>query len=127
MYETKITDKRWWIYDILGNAGWLIYIICLVIWLKKGITLISLAAVIPTLFIVIGITELVNERVNRLDRVLSRARLFRGFGALTLAGIAAVPVSIAGVMTAKASVLMLSGSIMLAVFAGLIFHSFKRI
>ena len=29
IYETKISDARWWAYDIPGNAGWIAYLICL--------------------------------------------------------------------------------------------------
>ena len=30
LYESKISDARWWIYDIPGNIGWIIYFVCCV-------------------------------------------------------------------------------------------------
>ena len=37
LYETKISDTRWWAYDIPGNAGWIAYLVCLFHSLKRGL------------------------------------------------------------------------------------------
>lgn len=91
MYETKISTVRWIMYDIPGNIGWILYIIgygrilathCISQHLPTNILL-----TIPVLLIVIGIAEMISERLAKLDRILCADCLWRGFGALTLAGL----------------------------------------
>jgi len=37
LYETKISDKRWYLYDIPGNVGWIAYIVCVILgFIKHG-------------------------------------------------------------------------------------------
>ena len=142
MYETKISDGRWMAYDIPGNLGWISYITGLLLsFLKKPefmdsrvLFALLLVSVIPALMMLIGILELINERIHKLDRILSKKRLYRGFGMLLFGGIAGTVLSalalICGLVTGKDSLayvwLMLCGGILCAVFAGLLFKGYKR-
>ena len=45
-YETKISDARWWAYDIPGNAGWIAYLVCLVKSMKSGLNAFNALALL---------------------------------------------------------------------------------
>ena len=83
MYETKISDARWIAYDIPGNIGWIVYIVTVIIALINKPDIFSYCAIIPSVLILIGIVELISERIAKLDRILPKARLYRGFGTLS--------------------------------------------
>ena len=95
IYETKISDAKWIAYDIPGNIGWILYFVGIVLcfadqsqWLGSPLMMtLLMIAVIPAVLMLVGIVELISERIAKLDRVLPRIRLLRGFGALTLGGI----------------------------------------
>ncbi len=128
MYESKISTRRWMVYDVLGNAGWIIYFVCLGLLLKRGINAFSVVAAVPAILMLIGITELISERIQRLDWVLPKIRLYRSFGALTLGGIIGIVVSAAGLLFGRGSSLiwfMLAGSALCALFAWLLFREYK--
>ena len=128
LYESKISTRRWMVYDVLGNAGWIAWIVCLVLLFRNGIDAFAVLAVLPALVMLIGIAELISERVQKLDWVLPKARLYRGFGALTLGGVMGIPVSAAGLLSEKVSALvwfMLAGSALCALFAWLLFREYK--
>ena len=77
----------------------------------------------------LGVGELISERIAGLDRVLPKRRLLRGFGALTLGGIGGMLVSVIGLATQKEKkhpVIMLMGSLLCAVFAGLCWQGYKK-
>ncbi len=129
LYETKISDGRWWAYDVPGNVGWIAYLACLVKSLKRGVTAFSLLALLPGGLRLLGVGELISERIAGLDRVLPRRRLLRGFGALTLGGIGGVIVSVFGLAAQKEKnnpAIMLAGSVLCAVFAGLCWQGYKK-
>ena len=83
IYETLISDARWWAYDIPGNIGWILYLICLLQcfvkrpeFLEIPLVLISLViGILPAIAMVVGVAELINERILKLDRILSKKRL----------------------------------------------------
>ena len=129
IYETKISDARWWAYDIPGNAGWIAYLACLVKSLKRGLSTFNIAALLPGGLMGLGVGELISERIAGLDRVLPKRRLLRGFGALTLGGIGGMVVSALGLATQKEKknpAIMLAGSVLCAVFAGLCWQGYKK-
>ena len=129
LYETKISDARWWAYDIPGNAGWIAYLICLAKNLKRGLNAFSLAALLPGGLMLLGVGELVSERIAGLDRVLPKRRLLRGFGALTLGGIGGMLVSAFGLAVQKEKkhpTIMLMGSVLCALFAGLCWKGYRK-
>ena len=133
MYETKISTARWIVYDLPGNIGWILYFVELGRLLaKNGLSqhlFAGIFLIIPALLMLIGIIELISERIAKLDRVLPAVRLWRGFGALTLGGVLGIPVSIA---TASVNIstanwlIMLIGSVLCAVFAGLLLIGYKK-
>ena len=129
LYETKISDAKWIAFDIPGNVGWIVYIVCLVLALKGGISLFPLLSCLPAVLMLIGVAELISERVRKLDRVLPRIRVLRGFGALTLGGILGIPAAVIGLVTRPGSSLprwMLGGAVLCAVFAGLLFTGYRQ-
>ncbi len=129
IYETKISDARWWAYDVPGNAGWILYLACLFKNRKRGLNAFNLAALLPGGLMGLGVGELVSERIAGLDRVLPKRRLLRGFGALTMGGIGGMLVSVLGLAAEKEKkrpALMLAGSLLCAVFAGLCWKGYKK-
>lgn len=144
MYKTEISDAKWWICDILGNIGWIAYLTALVMcYIKKtefmefcGLTIVMFLAIIPAICMVVGLVELVNERIHKLDRTLSKVRLYRGFGALTIGGIAGAAISLAGIIYVNIAArdveilylyVLFAGSTLCATFAGLCFKGYQKI
>ena len=142
IYETLISDARWLAYDITGNIGWILYLICLIQCFVKRpefmeipLVLISLlVGILPAVAMIIGIAELISERILKLDRILPKKRLYRGFGALTWGGFGGIIVGLTGLFAGlrgghsmgecKLLVLLVVGGALCAVFAGLIFKTF---
>ena len=125
-YKSEISVKRWIVYDIFGNAGWIMYFICAGLLLKSGATLIVL---IPAILMLVGIIELISERVVKLDYVLPKKRLYRGFGALTLGGISGTIISgiSFGIVGNRLFLWMTIGGVLCGVFAGLLFREYHPV
>lgn len=95
MYKTDITPTRWIVYDIFGNVGWIAYYVVLVKCFAEkpefmqywGLAAVAVLAIIPALLMLVGLVELISERIQKLDYILPKARVYRGFGALSLGGI----------------------------------------
>lgn len=95
MYKTDITPTRWIVYDIFGNIGWIAYYVVLVKCFAEkpefmqywGLAAVAVLAIIPALLMLVGLVELISERIQKLDYILPKARVYRGFGALSLGGI----------------------------------------
>ena len=129
IYETKISDARWWAYDIPGNAGWIAYLVCHVKSWKRGLNAFNLAALLPGGLMLLGVGELICERIAGLDRVLPKRRLLRGLGALTAGGVTGMLVSALGLAAEKETkrpAIMLLGSLLCAVFAGLCWKGYRK-
>ena len=129
LYETRISAGQWWAYDLPGNTGWIIWLICTWKCLARGISLFSVLALLPAILMIIGIIEIVSERISKLDRILPKKRLLRGFGALTLGGIAGIPVAVTGIILQVNSSLplwMLAGAVLCGLFAGLLFKGYRK-
>lgn len=142
LYETKISDARWWVYDILGNIGWITYIavmICLFrnppAYMEIPLVKFSLiVGILPLLAMLVGIIELISERIQKLDRILPKKRLYRGFGALTWGGCGGIIVSLTALFTSIRAgfawfelyslIGIATGAALCALFAGLIYKSF---
>lgn len=144
VYETKITDARWIAYDIPANVGWILYLAGVILsFVKKpdymqygGMAVILIAAVVPAMLMVVGLVELISERICKLDRVLPRRRLLRGFGALTLGGITGICVSVVGSIYGLLIVggvgityleFMCAGALLCTVFSGLLYKGYHRV
>ena len=129
LYETGISEARWWTYDIPGNTGWIIWLICTWKCLAQGITVFSVLTLLPAILMIIGIIEIISERIAKLDRVLPKKRVLRGFGALTLGGIAGIPVAAVGmIQNANGSLplWMLAGAVLCGLFAGLLVKGYRK-
>lgn len=128
MYESKISTTRWMVYDVLGNAGWIAWIVCLILLFRHGVDAFTILSALPALVMIVGIAELISERVQKLNWILPKVRLYRGFGALMLGGVMGIMVSTAGLLSGKVSSLawwMLAGSTLCALFAWLLFREYK--
>ena len=142
IYETKISDARWIAYDIPGNIGWILYFVGLVPcfanqsqWRQSPLMMtLLMIAVIPAVLMLVGILELISERVAKLDRVLPKIRLLRGFGALTLGGILGTVVPLMAVAVnaltvhtdGKVLIIMSMGGLLCGVFGGLLYKGYHK-
>ena len=142
LYETKISDARWWVYDIPGNVGWITYIAVMIYLFRNSpaymeIPLVKfslIVGILPLLAMLVGIIELISERIQKLDRILPKKRLHRGFGVLTWGGIGGAIIALnalfAGVRRGYSLnecyllILLTIGGALCALFAGLIYKSF---
>ena len=144
MYKTDISVLKWIIYDIFGNVGWLAYFVaygkCIAErpdFIGSGVLkAVFILAAIPVLLMLIGLIELISERICKLDYVLPKKRLLRGFGALTLGGITGALIPLIGIIYAALSgagaditglYIMLFGGALCAIFAGLLFKGYRKI
>lgn len=144
LYETKISDARWIAYDIPGNMGWIMYIVVLVLSFVKQpvfmevplVLLCMVVGVLPAIAMIVGIVELISERICKLDRVLTKKRLYRGFGALTWGGFGGIIVSLTAFFTTLRAgytltectylILMAVGGVLCFVFAGLLLKGYRK-
>ena len=126
-YRTTISNKRWIAYDIPGNIGWITWLMCAVKEIREKGVIRSITTIVPAVFMLIGVCELISERIAGLDRVLPGERLFRGFGALMAGGLLGIPVSVSEFRKdRKRSGIMLTASLLCAGFAGLLFAGYKK-
>lgn len=129
-YETKISDVKWYFYDVPGNVGWIAYIVCVILaFVKCGEeTTLNIIAVVPAVLMVVGIAELISERIAKLDRILPLARLLRGFGALTLGGSLGLIVGVIATSTRFNAIylIMTIGAALCFIFGGLLFIGYKK-
>ena len=126
-YRTEISDGKWWAYDIPGNIGWIAYLICVIKGIRKEKDTYHIVAAVPAILMLTGVAELISERIAGLDRILPGKRLLRGFGALMAGGLLGIPVSMAGFRKSrKRAAVMLSGSVLCGVFAGLLLAGYKK-
>lgn len=130
LYETKISDKRWYVYDVPGNVGWIAYIVCVVLgFVKHGeYSAINIIGIVPAVFMLVGVAELISERIAKLDRVLPLSRLLRGFGALTLGGLLGLIVGIVAACLHFNTVylIMALGGALCFIFAGLLLIGYRK-
>lgn len=143
MYESKISDARWIAYDIPGNVGWISFLAGLILCFAKRPEILENKMIFALLLLdllcgaamVVGIAELVSERIRKLDRVLPQKRLYRGFGALAFGGLVGTVVSLLALAAALAKGLtgagylgvLLIGGLLCALFCGLLFREYKKI
>ena len=142
VYESHISTVRWLVYDVPGNVGWIMYLVCLIQCFVKWpafmeiplVWLSVMVGIIPAVAMAVGIAELISERIAKLDRILPKKRLYRGFGALTWGGFGGMIVGLTGLFAGlrnshslgdcKLLLLLAIGGALCAMFAGLIFKTF---
>ena len=143
MYESKISDAKWIAYDIPGNVGWIAFLAGLILcFLKrpesmenKLIFCLLCVDLLCGIAMLVGVGELISERLQKLDRVLPKKRLYRGFGALAFGGLAGMIVSLAAFAAALAKGLSGAGYLGILAFGGalcflfgsLLFREYKQI
>lgn len=138
LYETKISDARWIAYDIPANLGWIAYIAALVLIFTNGAdcstSILTFLGVIPAVWLLIGIGELIGERFAKLDRILPMRRLLRGFGVITvgsflgfaLSAIAFVVETVQGHFCVY-HLVMAVGAITCGILALLLFKGYRKV
>lgn len=95
MYESKISDAKWIAYDIPGNMGWIAFLAGLILCFAKkpeimeypwifGLLLLDLLCGVVML---VGIGELISERLQKLDRVLPKSVCTGALGRWPSAGL----------------------------------------
>lgn len=143
MYESKISDAKWITYDLPGNIGWIAFLVGLVLCVTKRpeitgdnvIFVLLLFDMVCAAAMVVGIVELISERLQKLDRVLPKQRLYRGFGALTFGGLAGAVISLLALAVALGKGLhgtvylglLCGGGLLCFVFGGLLLKEYKKI
>ena len=129
IYETKISDKRWIAYDIPGNIGWILYVvITIIVLIKKPVSVFGIVSAFPALLMLVGVIELIRERIVKIDRVLPSLALALGFGDLTLGGLIGFLCGIYGMIAHFSLISLLSaiGGLLCFVFAGLLLAGYKK-
>jgi hypothetical protein len=76
-YKTTISDTRWISYDIPGNIGWITWLVSAILGIREKRDAYSITSVLPGVLMLVGVGELISERIAGLDRILSGKRLFR--------------------------------------------------
>ena len=66
LYRTNISDKSWMAYDIPGNIGWITYTIYAVREAFRKKDPYNVATIIPVIFMLVGISELISERMREI-------------------------------------------------------------
>ena len=125
IYKTDISDARWIAYDILGNIGWITYLAMLAKMIRDREYRNAAVSTAPAALMITGVAELISERIEGLDRVLPKARLYRGFGVLTLGGITGIAASAVADSSKMTKSAMGGGAVLCAVFAGLLLGKYK--
>lgn len=143
MYESKISDGRWIAYDLPGNVGWISFLVGLGLCFtgkpeileSKFVFILLLLDLLCAAAMIAAIVELISERIQKLDRVLPKQRLYRGFGALTFGGLAGAILSllaltaalIKGLDGAAYLSLLCGGGLLCFIFGGLLLWEYKKI
>lgn len=142
MYESKISDAKWIAYDLPGNLGWIMFLVGIVLCFIKRpeimgdrvIFVFLLLDLLCAAAMLVGIVELISERIQRLDRVLPQKRLYRGFGSLTFGGLAGTVISLLALAVALLKGLtgaaylgvLCVGGLLCFVFGGLLLKEYKK-
>ncbi len=124
-YTTDISDARWMTYDIPGNIGWMTYLAMLVKMIRDREYGSAAVSAVPAALMITGVAELISERIEGLDRELPAARLYRGFGALTLGGITGIAASAVTKSDKRTKCAMGGSAALCAAFAGLLLRGYK--
>lgn len=144
MYESKISNKKWRVLGLLSDIGWIAFYIGLIFYIiETGIPLsftgvLSIILLVCGIVILCGIVEIIDERYHKLDRVLPKKRLLRGFGYTvygSLAGAVTALVALAACLVSKDATrsgilymgLICLGAFICFIFGFPIFKAFKRI
>lgn len=142
MYGSKISDASWIAYDLPGNVGWVSFLMGLGLCFMKKPEILESKFIVALLLLdllcaaamITAIAELISERIQKLDRVLPKKRLYRGFGALTFGGLAGSVLSLLalaatlmkGLGGAAYLGLLCGGGLLCFIFGGLLLREYKK-
>lgn len=142
MYKSNISTARWIAYDIPGNIGWIAFLAGLILCFTKKPEMMDNQMIFRLLLLdvlcagvmLVGIGELISERIQKLDRVLPRGRLYRGFGALTLGSLVGAIFSLVALTVGTVNslrggeylLLLSGGGLLCCLFSGLLLKEYHR-
>ncbi len=142
VYETEMTGTGRVVCDLCLNIGWMVYFVTLMLIFVKRSDLISypvifgmlIASAFPAVVMLLGLAELISERILGLVKELPRGRLVRGYGLLIWAGAGGSAVSAAaavyGLLATQAGLgyvfAMLFGAVMCALSAWIVFRGYSE-
>ena len=121
VFKIGILDKPWTV--IFRIVGVLLIILGFIVWFIGSLRSDMDASITENRLQTNGIYSWVR------NPILTATRLHRGFGTLSLGGLVGIPISIYGILSNTdygLSLWMLTGAVLCALFAGLIFVTFKR-
>ena len=124
-------------YDVPANLGWIAYIVCFILIFTNAApcakSMLTFFGMIPAVLLLIGIGELISERIVRLDRILPFHRLMRGFGVITVGSFLGGTLSTVLLYIELSQgcfcvchLLMAAGGFVCGIFALLLFKGYKR-
>ena len=131
MYHSSISLSFWWVCDILGNLGWIAYLAGLVMFLNSGQENLwfNLVFLLTATGILAGLTEIITERIDKLDWTLPEIRLRRGFGLCSLSSIAGWVATLVLILIDGPSLpltMMNVGALACALFVSVIYLNYKK-
>ncbi len=139
MYTSDIPKGCWIALDIVGNIGWISYVVCTVLLLEGGTegpleVALSCIEVICSLSLLGAVAELTTQRIDHLDWTLPRIRLARGFGVLAYAPVAGLLFSLVRISLAEGGgtpsvipVVMAAGSVLCGVCSFILLRRYREI
>lgn len=127
MYELNLSDRKFHICFWAGTAGFLVFlaglILCLVLISPHEfgghLQMLIFAEIPAALCVLLGYGELIDERVRRLRIVLSRRRLYRGFGLMSWASLVCAVLAVVALFLRVTVPEAVTGFIMMPVGAAL--------
>ena len=140
MYELNMSDGKFRTCFWAGTAGFLIFLAglirCLVLISPKEfgghLQMLIYAEIPAALCVLLGYGELIDERVRRLRIVLSRRRLYRGFGLMTWSSLVCALLSVIALVlritvpeTITGFLMMTAGAAVCFLFTFVIFRHFR--
>ena len=107
IYETQISDKKWLTLRLISDVGWLMYFAGMALYMISGADGLGTVILSATfllgwlciLAMLIGIIELVSQRIRKLNRRLKKSQLVSGFGFVVYGSLAGCLLSAASVVT----------------------------
>ena len=143
-YTTKLPDKQWLMLGLISDLGWIAYFAGFALYMisgAEGLETVILSALfllggLCVLTVLVGIIELISQRVRQLDRRLKRIQLVTGFGFVIYGSLAGFLLSTAAVFTDiiggyetgmcfTAQIIMAAGALICFAFGLPIMRSFK--
>ena len=143
-YETGISKSKWLTMGLVSDAGWIAYFTGFALYIINGadglgtvvLSALFLLNCLAVISVVIGIAELISQRIRKLSRRLSPLQLAVGFGFVVFGSLAGFLFSAAASvidllsgyesgMCFAAQIIMASGAVVCFAFGLPVLRSFK--